>query len=373
MPVRTLQDIGDIKGKKILVRCDFNVPVKDGVVQDGFRIRQTMPTLTFLQGKGARLILVSHIEGGSNTLRPVYEYLQKTLQLGFCQDCLEDSTMIAGMKDGDIVLCENIRLYDGEKTNDQEFAKQLAALADLYVNDAFSVSHRNHASVVGVPKYLPGFAGIRFEDECQHLAECLKPPHPFLFIIGGAKFDTKVPLIQKFLTIADQVFVGGALAHNFFRAEGIPIGRSLISEGDFGEKKMLEDKKLLLPCDVVVKTDSGGTTKSLSGILPDDVIVDNGEGTVEMVRDAIVSAQFVLWNGPFGSYENGYKAATLEIAKAIAASGKKSVVGGGDTLAAIAELNIEDKFGFVSGAGGAMLDFLLDGTLPGIEALKKSR
>ncbi len=364
--------VEDLKGKKILVRVDFNVPVADGVVADDFRIKKSLPTISLLQSAGARIVLISHIES-VDTLKPVCSHLSKLFPVVFCEDCLDDGSAIASMKDGDIVLCENIRLYSGEKTNDVDMAKQLASLADLYVNDAFSVSHRKHASVSRITEFLPSYAGLLFDDEVRNLSKCFNPARPFLFILGGAKFETKIPLISKFKDIADTIFVGGALAHNFFKEQGREIGQSLVSEGSFGLSELIASEKIILPVDAVVLRDGVRTEVSVDEIIPTDSMLDNGSGTVGKLAEEIKKAQFILWNGPLGNYENGYTEGTLALAKAIAATetAVETVVGGGDTLAAIAELHNEEKFTFISTAGGAMLDFLANGTLPGIKALEK--
>jgi phosphoglycerate kinase len=341
--MRLIAEALDLAGKKALVRVDWNVPVKDGAVVDDFRIRQALPTIELLQKAGAEITLISHFTGEGDSLRYVAEHAKRYLpELAFNQE-------------GRLRLMENLRLDDGEKDNSDEFSKKLSQYGDIYVNEAFSSSHRNHASIVGVPKLLPSYAGICFAREVQELSKAFYPKHPFLFILGGAKFDTKLPLLQKFAGIADDIFVGGALANNFFREMGRDVGESLVSEGDFGLKELLEGGKIMLPEDVI---DIGGK------------ILDAGPITIEKLKEKISNAKLILWNGPLGNYENGYKVATLALAKVIAESGKESIVGGGDTLGAIDELGVLDNFSFVSTGGGAMLDFLSAGTLPGIEALK---
>ncbi len=374
MEYKTLKDLGDIKGVPVLLRLDLNTPVENGVVVDDYRIRKSLPTILFLKDKGAKIVIISHIEGGTDTLEPVHKRLGKDVPLIFCKDCLEEgSAVITNMNAGDVMLCENIRLYDGEKKNDPEFAKKLASLASIYVNDGFSVSHRKHASIVGVPKFLPGYLGLQFEEEIKNLSKCFNPPHPFLFILGGAKFDTKLPLVQKFLPIAENIFIGGALANDFFKAKGFEVGKSLLSEVPIDLSGYISDPKISLPTDVVVSGQSGNTEKETGEIKQDESIFDAGSKTVATLKGLISSAKCVLWNGPLGLYEKGYKQPTLEIAEALAESSAMTVVGGGDTLAAIQELNIENKLGFVSTGGGAMLDFLANGTLPGLEALKSKQ
>lgn len=374
MMPRSVTEMNDVRGKKVILRLDFNVPLRNGKVFDDFRIRKSMPTIELLQSRGAKIIILSHCEGKeSSTLKPVFEYLKERMPISFIEKYVDVTTLetVNAMKDGEVVLFENLRVYPGEKENDQDFAKSLASLADFYVNDAFSCSHREHSSIVGIPKYLPGFVGLLFQSEIEHLSKTFNPPHPFVFILGGAKFDTKIPLIKKFLKIADTVFVGGALAHNFFKELGYPIGASVVSEGVFELKEMLDSKKIVLPTDVVVKHGDEISIKLPTEVGQDDVIVDAGAETLINLAELVDSAQYVLWNGPLGNFEIGFKEGTLELAGKIADTSAESVVGGADTLAAISSMDLEKKFNFVSSGGGAMLDFLANGTLPGIEALKK--
>ena len=366
MQFKTLKDIIDVKGKKVLVRVDFNVPIENGKVVDPYRIEKSLPTINFLREKGARLILISHLdEKSGTTLRPVAKYLEAEFPVIFSEDFSD--------KEGDVVLFENLRNSKGEEANDVAFAKELAGLADIYVNDAFSVSHRPHASIVGVPEFLPSYAGLQMEAEIKNLTDMFNPPHPFLFILGGAKFDTKLPLIQKFLKTADHVFVGGALANNFFKEEGLNIGKSLVSEGDFHINELLQDHKLILPPDVTVEVGGKKEVKATNKVKDDESILDAGPETVELLKELIPQMKCVLWNGPLGNYEKGFTEPTIALGKILAESDVESVVGGGDTLAAIASSGVEEKISFVSTGGGAMLQFLLDETLPGIEALKNSK
>jgi len=373
---KTLRDIEEIKGKKIIVRVDFNVPIAEGKVVDPYRIEKSMATINFLREKGARLLLISHLdEQNGTTLKPVADYLNHNIQVRFSEDFFGEQSLnaITQMGNGEVVLFENLRNNQGEEENDQAFAKNLASLGEIYVNEAFSVSHRKHASVVGIPKFLPSYAGFQLEAEINSLTEMLKPPHPFLFVLGGAKFDTKLPLIQKFMKVADFVFVGGALANNFFKEEGLEIGKSLVSEGDFHIHDLLKDHKLILPPDVVVEVAGAHVVKAAGAVKADEKILDVGPKTIELLKGIISQTACVLWNGPLGNYEKGYTEPTIELAKILAESKTKSVVGGGDTLAAIAASGAEEKISFISTGGGAMLQFLLDDTLPGIDALKATR
>ena len=361
-------------GKKVLLRLDLNVPLEDGEVRDAYRIREALPTLNFLRDAGARIIVISHIGKGapSDTLAPVAEYLQKEFPLTFLPSLMnmENMRVVNEMKDGDIVMLENVRHHAGEETNDPAFAAYLAAFADVYVNDAFSVSHRAHASVVGIPARLPHFAGPRLAEEVSRLTLALTPEHPFLFVLGGSKISTKMPLLKKFLNIADHVFVGGAIANNFFKAQGYEVGTSLYEESEIaGLEAYVHHEKLRLPTDVVVKNAAGSEVRALPDVTKGDMIVDIGLGTIKNMEAIIGEAKLIVWNGPLGFYEEGFTEGTRELLGLIAGSHATSIIGGGDTVALISEMGALDKFSFVSTGGGAMLDFLANETLPGIEAL----
>lgn len=373
---KTVHDIAEIKGKKIILRVDFNVPIEKGKVGDPYRIEKSLPTINFLREKGARLMLMSHLDKQSGTtLKPVAEYLEHNFPVKFSEDFFGEQSLnaITELSEGEVLLFENLRNNEGEEANDKAFAKNLASMGEIYVNDAFSVSHRSHASIVGIPEFLPSYAGIQLEAEIKNLSDMFNPPHPFLFILGGAKFDTKLPLIQKFLKLADHVFVGGALANNFFKEEGLNIGKSLVSEGDFHIHDLLEDHKLILPPDVTVEVAGKKVVKQTNKVEDGESILDSGPETVELLAKLIPQLKCVLWNGPLGNYEKGFTEPTIALGKVLAESDVVSIVGGGDTLAAISTSGVEDKISFVSTGGGAMLQFLLDETLPGIEALKSSK
>ncbi|MEK7552379.1 MAG: phosphoglycerate kinase [Patescibacteria group bacterium] len=376
MQIRSLKDGTNLTGKRILLRVDLNVPVQNGKIRDDFRIKQTLPTINFLIKNKAKIILLSHFEeksGKPGSLKPIFEFLKKYIpRIAFASDFSELETSISKTKEGDTVLFENLRFNPGEKTNDPEFAKKLSSFGDIFVNEAFSVSHRNHASIVGISKYLPSFAGFLFQNEVENLSEAFNPAHPSLFILGGSKFETKIPLIKKVLKHFDKVFVGGALAHNFFKEKGLEIGKSLVSEGNFDLKEILESKRIILPIDVVVKNKKGQKEiKKSENVLADEIIEDAGPETILNLKKVIKNSKIVVWNGPIGNYEEGYIEGTSELAKIIAESKVEAVVGGGDTLAAISTLNLQDKFKFISTGGGAMLEFLLKETLPGIEVLMR--
>ena len=373
--MKTLKDIEFFDGVKIMVRVDFNVPIKNGVVVDDFRIRSAFPTIDYLLGRGAKVILIAHLEpndGESNSLKPVADCMDKLgKKVVFVQNWRNArDTIENNVGKGECVLLENLRVNEGEKVNDSNFAKELASLADIYVNDAFSVSHRKHASIVGISQHLPSYAGLQLENEVSNLSRAFDPKHPFLFILGGAKFETKLPLVEKFLNIADSVFVGGALANDILKEKGYEVGISLVSKEKLDLSKIINNPKLLLPFDIITQD---GVVKPVNNLSKEDNSMDCGSMTVELLKNKIAEAKFILWNGPLGIYEKGYKDSTLKLARLIAEAsekGSETIVGGGDTLASIAENRDGEKFTFISTAGGAMLDFLANGTLPGIEALK---
>ncbi len=381
--IRTLSDLPEqIQDVPVLVRLDFNVPVAEGRIVNDYRIKKSLPTIDFLRQRNLRVVILSHIEGESDTLRPVFEYLKRLMPVAFCSDILAEGPMggeemIEKMKPGSVLLCENIRQYPGEKKNDPIFTEKLAALGSFYVNDAFSVAHREHASVVGLPSRLPGFLGLQFEKEIAELSSCFSPAHPFLFILAGAKFETKLPLVQKFLTIADTIFIGGALANDLYKARGFSVGISLISDigGDTSLTDIVANPRIVVPEDVVVHSEQGTRTVDSGGIAAAEAVVDAGSKTINQLRDLVAKAKHILWNGPLGAYERGYIEPTKELAKIVAEAtgrGATTIIGGGDTLAAAGNAGAESLFTFVSTGGGAMLDFLATGTLPGLEALKKS-
>lgn len=337
--IKSIEEADIKRGDRVLVRVDWNVPIKDGVVLDASRIEATLKTINFILDKGGKAIVLSHLGDGSDSLELVAEEAKKffpSAEVKFVRDPWNFSSedcrkVLDNLNDGEVAVLQNLRFWK-EKENDEDFAKKLAELGDIYVNEAFPVSHRAHTSIILLPTLLPRFAGFRFLEEYEKLSEAFNPDHPFFFILGGAKFETKLPLIEKFLDSADSIFIGGAIAKHVALQ---PIG---------------QHHKIIMPV---------GDLEAL----------DANEETLEVLKLKIENCKFILWNGPLGNYENGHKEGTLELAKILSKSGKKVIVGGGDTLAAIKELGIEDKFYFVSTAGGAMLDFLGNETMPGIEAL----
>jgi phosphoglycerate kinase len=365
----------DIKNKRVFLAVDLNDAVlKDGRVVDSYRVARSGRTFDLLKKNGARTLLVSHRTEESASLQPVFEYVKTLYPAVFARTLNEADYLMKSAPAGSFVMLENIRKLAGEKEkkNDKIFAKELASLADVYVNEAFSRSHRAHASIVGVPEFLPSFAGFLFLDEVTHLSKAFNPPKPFVFLLAGAKFETKFPLVEKFLKSADSVFIGGALANDLFKAEGYEIGLSKHSGGNFNFNYITRNSKLLLPTDVVTENAGTKITKNATEVSSGDNIFDAGPKTVALLAEKFASAKFILWNGTLGVYEDGYKEGTVALAKAIVASGIESIIGGGDTIASVSSLGLLDKFSFVSTGGGAMLDFLANETLPGIAALERN-
>ena len=366
-----------LSGRTVLLRVDFNVEVKQGRVQSRFRLERVIPTIKDLQSAGAKIIIASHIdekEGG--TLEPVAKALLPEFpKLFFVEDIFsaEARSASANMKEGDVILFENLRKWSGEKANDSAFAAHLASFADIYVNEAFSVSHRAHASIIGVPKLLPSFIGPAFKAEIEHLSKAFHPQRPFLFVIGGAKFETKLPLLHKFLAVADKVAVMGALANTFFKARGLFVGESEVAKPIPNDvREMLGNPKIILPTDVITSYKGEKFAKLPSQVGLGEKMVDAGEKTLKAIKSAVSESNFILWNGPLGKSDVGYYEGTEALAKALANSKKTAIVGGGDVVASIEKLNLMKKFTFVSSGGGAMLTFLSDETLVGLEAVKRA-
>ena len=368
----------DLEGKRVLLRLDLNVPVVDGEIADTYRMERVIETVDFLRDRNAQTIIIAHCEGvDSTTLVPMWHYLNGFFPVDFSTTYFTPEALekVLNLKDKGVLLFENLRINPGEKENDPEFAKKLSGMADIYINDAFSVSHRKHASIVGVPEFLPHYGGLLLRSEIDHLSKVFKPEHPFVFILGGAKFDTKLPLIKKYLDIADTVFVGGALANDVFRAKGFEIGTSLISLGEFDLGEIVTNPKFKIPVDVTVTEGDRVSFKKIDEVSKTDYIADAGPETIAELKDILKTAKTIVWNGPLGNYEKGFKDKTDSLAELIADvtinNGANSIVGGGDTLASIKSLDIERKFSFISTGGGAMLEYLVNETLPGIDALNK--
>jgi len=391
MTLPLLKDAGNLRGKRVFLAVDLNVPIQNGRVIDDFRIKQNQRTIDFLKQNGARTLLVSHRTEEAASLLPVFEYLKKIYTVVFVSTIADTRKALERAQNGTFVMLENIRKVGGnkEKTNDPAFAKELASLADVYVNEIFPTSHRPHASIIGVPKLLPSYAGFVFAEEVEHLSKAFSPEHPMLVILGGAKFETKTPLIEKFLTIADDIYVCGALANDIYKARGYETGVSLVS-GCTIENDILDNPKVHVPSDVIVRTTSRSMAKSNLGdsvarfaggefrekgsttVEKEEKIVDAGSDAIADLRALVEKAKFVLWNGPLGEYEAGFDAGTIALAQELAECDAETIIGGGDTLAAVSKLGLLERFSFISTGGGAMLEFLANETLPGIKALKSS-
>jgi phosphoglycerate kinase len=385
--MRTVRDIGVLKNIPVLVRASLNVPVENGKVMNDYRLRRGLSTIRFLAERGARVILISHLgEKGTETLAPVAEALATLIPgVSFFGETIGERARAAvhDLPVGNILVLENLRRDQGEVKNSHAFAQELAALADVFVEDSFDTCHRMHASIVGVPALLPSYAGLLLEEEVLELTRALTPARQSLAVIGGAKFSTKEAVLQKLLQTYEHLFVGGALANDFLKAAGYEVGKSLVSDADAGGdmsaiKKLLANQKLVIPVDsLVIPASMMGSADAHAharvapngDVKPDEIILDHGPGTIALLDGIAQKAKAILWNGPLGNYENGFVDATNGLAQAIADSGAHSVVGGGDTIAAIEGLGLLPRFSFVSTGGGAMLDFLAQGTLPGIEAL----
>jgi len=365
----------------------MNVPIEGGEVANEYRLRQALPTIRFLSEQGARVILISHIgDKGTETLEPVARALGKLIpRVSFFPETIgvRVREAVRALAPGDILVLENLRRNHGEKENDPKFAEELAALADIFVEDSFDTCHRAHASIVGVPKLLPSYAGLLLEEEVRELSLALTPKHPAFAVISGAKFSTKEAVLTTLLKTYDHVFVGGALANDFLKASGHEVGKSLVSNMDAAAAEeiqgILRDPKLVLPVDsFVVPSTALGTphlrsTARVAGVgdvRSDEVILDHGPGTSALLAELAKNSKTILWNGPLGNYENEFVDATDAFARAVANSSAYSILGGGDTVAAIENLGIMKEFSFVSTGGGAMLEFLAKGTLPGISVLR---
>jgi phosphoglycerate kinase len=385
---KTVKDI-DVKGKKVLVRVDFNVPMKEGKITDDTRIRAALPTIQYLLDHGAAVILVSHLgrpKGGPDpvfSLKPVADYLATLLRMpvAFASDCIGPIAEQAAkmLKSGEVLVLENTRFHPEEEKNDPGMAKQLAALADVFVNDAFGTAHRAHASTEGVAKFLPGVAGFLMEKEIQYLGQAVdNPKRPFVAILGGAKVSDKIGVIKNLLQKADTVLIGGGMANTFFKAQGYGMGDSLVEADALNTAKellKLGGTKLRLPVDVVIadKFEDSAQKKTVPvGEIPAEWrVLDIGPDTIKSFSKIISEAGTIVWNGPMGVFEfPNFSVGTFEIAKAIASSKSVSVIGGGDSVAAVAQAGVSDKITHISTGGGASLEMLEGLALPGLVALQ---
>lgn len=370
--MKSITQCSEVQGKYVIVRSSCNVPITDGVVTNIYRLKQALPTLVWLKEAGARVIVIAHIgRAATDTLRPVCEAFNKLIPMTWGGNITgaDFSSVRNDMKDGDIVMVENLRQDEREGANSVDFATMLASFGDIYVNDAFDNIHRDHASMVTLPTLLPAYAGITLKDEVDNVTKAMNPTSPSLFILGGAKFETKLPLIEKYLVSYDQVFVGGALLNDILKADGYSVGTSLVSDISLAGAAFLNSSKLIRPIDIVVRSERGDRTVLVHEVAEDEMIIDVGPATVALLAPYIAAAKTILWNGPLGLYESGAPGATHAVATLVAAAEGYSVIGGGDTVAAIEDLGLNTQFGFVSTGGGAMLTLLENGTTKALQAL----
>jgi phosphoglycerate kinase len=391
----TIQDL-DLRGKRVFIRVDFNVPLKDGVVTDDTRIRETLPTLRLAIQKGGRLVLASHLgrpKGGPEpkySLLPAAKKLEQLIErpVRFASDCVGPipESKSRSLADGDILLLENVRFHPEEEKNDEAFSKQLAALCDgVYVCDAFGSAHRAHASVVGITKFVKqAAAGLLMEKELEYIGKAINDPaRPFVAILGGAKVSDKIEVVENLMKIADAMLIGGGMAYTFLKAQGLPIGKSLVEEDKIDlAKKILADAKqknfkFLLPSDNVIapefKADAPATIVDVSAMPADQMGLDIGPKTIAAYKAEIAKSETIVWNGPMGVFEMpAFAKGTLEIAKAVASAttgGATSIVGGGDSVAAVHQSGLAKQISHISTGGGASLEYLGGRKLPGVEAL----
>ena len=390
-PKKSVRDL-DLEGKRVFTRVDFNVPVSDGEVGDDTRIQAALPTIRLVKEKGGRVILASHLGRPKGerkpefSLKPVARRLSQLLgeEVGFVDDCVGDkvSAAVSKLGRGQVLVLENVRFYNGETKNEPEFAKQLASLADEFVNDAFGTAHRAHASTVGVPQVLgKGAAGLLIDKELEALSRVLYGAEkPVVAIFGGAKVSDKIQVIENFLGLADRILLGGGMAFTFFKAQGKEIGKSLLEADklDVAKHFLSEAEKkgidFALPVDVVSapRLEVGVESRVVSAdAIPSDWMgLDIGPGTIADFKSRLVGARTVIWNGPLGVFEiEQFAKGTLGIAEAVAASGAFSLVGGGDSVSAVKKAGVSDKISHISTGGGASLEYLSGKQLPGIAIL----
>lgn len=383
----------DFSNKKALVRVDFNVPLKDGVVTDDTRIRASLPTINYLLEHGATVVVMSHFgrpKGKKNpefSMAPIAKRFSELLgkQVILAKDVIgsEVALQVASLKKGDVLLLENVRFYAEEEANDPEFAKSLASFGDVYVNDAFGTAHRAHASTEGVAHYLPSYAGFLIEKEVKFMAPLLEnPDKPFVAIIGGSKVSSKISVLESLVRTCNTIVIGGGMAYTFLSVQGHSIGKSLVEEdyketaASFLAKAKEKGVQVILPvdhlCGEEFKEDTAVVTVDAADIPQNLIGMDIGPKTVKLIVTAVSKAKSVVWNGPMGVFEfNSFANGTLAVAEALAQSSATTVVGGGDSVAAINKFNLADKISHVSTGGGASLEFLEGQVLPGIKALEK--
>lgn len=397
MTTKTMDDLGDLTGKRVMVRVDFNVPMRDGEVTDTTRLDRAVPTVRALVERGAKVILLSHFgrpkgqRDDTMSLRPVADAFARVLgqDVAFAPDSVGGpaNEAVAAVSPGDVLLLENTRFHAGEEANDEAYAKALAQNADAYVNDAFSAAHRAHASTEGLARLVPSAAGKAMRREIDYLNAALgAPERPLMAVVGGAKVSSKLDVLTNLVTKADHVVVGGGMANTFMLAMGLDVGKSLAEPDlvptakDIMAKALREGCDLILPRDVVVsdrfEANVETTVRPADGVRPGEMILDLGPDSVDAYAEALEGCKTLVWNGPLGAFETPpFHTATVELARYAAkltgAGGLTSVAGGGDTVAALAIAGVVDDFTYVSTAGGAFLEWMEGKALPGVEALRR--
>ena len=388
----TVRDI-DFSGARTLVRVDFNVPIKEGKIKDDTRIRASVPTIEFLVKQGARVILMSHLGKAKGEVDPQYSLkpaadrlaeLMKGVTVKFVNDCIGDAvkTQVEGLRDGEILLLENLRFHKGEEKNDPEFAKKLAEWGEVYVNDAFGTAHRAHASTEGVTKFIsPAVAGFLMEKEIAIIGKALSnPERPFYALIGGAKVSSKIDVLENLLKIVDKIIIGGGMAFTFLKAQGISIGKSLVEDDklevakEILKKAKAANKEIVLPTDAIIaaemKEESPDKTVDINAIPSDMAGYDIGPKSLEHFKNVLKDGKTIIWNGPMGVFEvKKFAKGTFEVAKLLAEMKATTIVGGGDSVAAVEQAGVAAKLTHVSTGGGASLEFMEGKVLPGVAAL----
>lgn len=390
---KTVRDV-EVKGKKVIVRCDFNVPMKDGKITDDTRIKAALPTIRYLLENGAAVILMSHMgrpKGEAKmefSLAPVAErlsgYLETEVRFKSSPEVVDDETKkeAAGLKAGEVFLLENVRFRKEETDNNPEFAKELASLADIFVQEAFGTAHRAHASTAGIAAYLPAVSGFLIEKEVKFLGSAVEnPKRPFVAIMGGAKVGDKIPVIENLLTKVDALIIGGGMSYTFYKAMGLEIGTSILDSDNVELAKSLIEKaeklgvKLLLPIDIVCAKEFDNNSESKvfnKESIPSDYMgLDIGPETIELYREALSKAATVVWNGPMGVFEmDNFAKGTRAVAQILADIDAITIIGGGDSAAAVEKFGLADRMSHISTGGGASLEFLEGKVLPGIDVIR---
>lgn len=393
MQKKGLRDI-ETRGKRVFVRVDFNVPMDEkGQITNDTRIRGALPTITYLIEQGAKVILASHLGRPKGKVDPKFSLAPVAKRLGqllgqpvyMAQDSIGEKVkeQVAQLKEGEVLLLENLRFYEEETKNDPEFVKELASLGEIYVNDAFGTAHRAHASTEGIAHHLPGVAGFLLEKEIEYIGQALEgASHPFVAIIGGAKVSDKIGVIENLLNKVDTLIIGGGMANTFLKAQGYNMGKSLVEEDKlaFAQEILTKAKEggnveILLPQDVVVakefKNDSEYRVSALTDIQPEEMALDIGPESCKIFSEVIAKAQTVVWNGPMGVFEmDNFAKGTESVAEAMANSSGLTIVGGGDSVAAVEKIGVAEKMSHISTGGGASLKLLEGKTLPGVAALQ---